>query len=204
MKVYHNFIFPSLLTEIECAGFDEIKNEIIDEIYQYQSSVESVHYSNYGGWQSPHYFYDLVSSSDQISLFEKFKSYILKYIKYANPYQYDLQISNAWININRKGNFNQTHCHPSSVLSGVFWVKTPQNGGNITFINPNMFSEGLLAESIHSDMAKEHNFYNTFEFLPHPGNLILFPSHIFHNVTPNESDEDRISIAFNLNIYVER
>ena len=28
--------------------------------------------------------------------------------------------------------------------------------------------------------------------------LLIFPSHLQHGVTPNQSDKDRISIAFNL------
>ena len=38
---------------------------------------------------------------------------------------------------------------------------------------------------------------------PEPGQLVVFPSFLMHWVWPNQSDEDRIVIAWNLDI-VER
>jgi uncharacterized protein (TIGR02466 family) len=83
-------------------------------------------------------------------------------------------------------------------LSGVFWIKIPENSGNLEFINPNNYQEGLLTDTLPNDVATKHNFFNTLIVSPREGSLIIFPSHIFHNVTENKCDEDRISIAFNL------
>jgi ectoine hydroxylase-related dioxygenase (phytanoyl-CoA dioxygenase family) len=31
-----------------------------------------------------------------------------------------------------------------------------------------------------------------------PGKLVMFPSHLYHSVTKNASDQDRLTLAFNL------
>jgi uncharacterized protein (TIGR02466 family) len=198
MKVYHNFIFPSLLTEVECVEYEGIKDELINEIYQYQSQTDTVNYSNRGGWQSPSYFFNHVNSSNQNPLFDKIRDYIFPHLNNGIPYQWNFELINMWININQKGNYNVCHCHPSSLLSGVFWIKIPENSGNLEFINPNNYQEGLLTDTLPNDVATKHNFFNTLIVSPREGSLIIFPSHIFHNVTENKCDEDRISIAFNL------
>ena len=35
---------------------------------------------------------------------------------------------------------------------------------------------------------------------PKEGSMLVFPSYLEHMVKPNESDEDRISVSFNLDI----
>jgi Rps23 Pro-64 3,4-dihydroxylase Tpa1-like proline 4-hydroxylase len=35
------------------------------------------------------------------------------------------------------------------------------------------------------------------KFKPRPNRLLLFPSDCFHSVEPNQSDKERISLAFN-------
>ena len=48
------------------------------------------------------------------------------------------------------------------------------------------------------DFQKEHSSYTSYHFNPTEGCIILFPSHLLHHVNPNKSNEDRISVAFNM------
>jgi ectoine hydroxylase-related dioxygenase (phytanoyl-CoA dioxygenase family) len=48
------------------------------------------------------------------------------------------------------------------------------------------------------NFKKENNAYLSYYFDPMEGGMILFPSHLAHRVNENKSDEDRISIAFNI------
>ena len=81
-----------------------------------------------------------------------------------------------WININRPGSYNDSHIHPSSILSGVFYVSTPKDCGNLVF----EFDNG------------------DDEMAPIENNLILFPASLSHRVHTNKSKENRISISFNI------
>ena len=53
----------------------------------------------------------------------------------------------AWININKKGDFNEKHNHPNCHLAGVLWIKCPENCGDISFDSPVIYEthqEGKL------------------------------------------------------------
>lgn len=194
MKTYDHNLFPCIVSEIECDFYNYIKEDLISWIYNYQSKTEGVYYSNMGGWQSPHKFHLEPS-------FEEFKSYILSNaLKSLSDYSCKFILSSMWININKNGDYNTYHDHAGSLLSGVFWVKTPDNCGNLIFRSPHSFSEHILYENMNPEKAKRLNYYHSYHFLPKEGQMLLFPSHLLHTVYSNNSTEDRISIAFNLRI----
>jgi len=192
MHVYHRTLFPSIVSEVECDYFKLIQSNLIDWIYNYQKNTDGVVHSNRGGWQSPSDFY--LDDS-----FSEFADYILQNSLTALSH-YDLmfKMANVWININRKGDYNVMHDHPNSVISGVLWVKTPEKCGSLMFHSPRSFTQHLLLNNVDSEVAKEQNYCDYYTFNPKEGTMILFPSDLLHGVEPNESDEDRISIAFNL------
>ena len=92
--------------------------------------------------------------------------------------------------------FNLPHNHGADLVSGVFYVKVPENSGNIVFQNSSEFLQ------FNNDNIKNFNEYNstTWSFIPKNQELFLFPSWINHYVQPNlNKKEKRISIAFNIN-----
>ena len=78
-----------------------------------------------------------------------------------------------WLNINYPGSYNVDHAHAGRDKSGVFYVKTPENCGNLVFTKTDE------------------------EIVPKPGLVITFNIDTRHAVTPNFSDDTRISFAFN-------
>jgi uncharacterized protein (TIGR02466 family) len=103
---------------------------------------------------------------------------------------------NIWFNINKYKDFNVPHTHPFSKISGVFYVKIPENSGDIVFVNDTKIENYLPSEKIN-----QYNNYNssTWSIKPQENMLYLFPSWLNHYVKPNFSKEKRISISFNLN-----
>lgn len=110
--------------------------------------------------------------------------------------QYGMTIM-GWINVNPPGAHNVPHDHPGSFWSGVYYVKNdqptgdPSGGGTITFIDARSAPAGqpLVRAPALKGLQSLH---------PQPGTLLLFPSTLKHLVSPNDSTEDRISIAFNV------
>jgi uncharacterized protein (TIGR02466 family) len=192
MNINHKTLFPSIVSEIECDFYNLIKPGLVEWIYNYQKSTDGVFLSNRGGWQSPSDFH--LDNS-----FFEFKDYIIKNSLMAlKHYELNFSLSNMWININQKGNYNVFHDHPGSLISGVFWIKASENCGSLIFNSPHSFSQYLLLNNVDCEIAKDHNYYDSFTFTPKEGTIILFPSDLKHGVEESESDEDRISIAFNL------
>jgi len=193
MNIHNYSVFPSIITEVECDCFNHIRDPLIEWIENYANITEGVTISNRGGWQSPSNFYLLDS-------FSPYLDYILTYtLSSLKFYNLDFKLANMWININKCGDYNTSHCHPNSIISGVLWIKCPQNCGSLVFSSPNQFSEHKLFESIDNNIKDNINYYDSFMFRnPREGTLVLFPSHLYHEVEPNQSNENRISIAFNL------
>ena len=110
----------------------------------------------------------------------------------------------GWKNINEPGNFNISHSHPRSHFSGVLWIKTPKNCGNIVFESPEIFNRYQELDSYSDEFALKTNSYMTYFFYPKEGKILIFPSSLSHQVEENKSDEDRISYSFNINLINEK
>ena len=108
-----------------------------------------------------------------------------------------IELDNIWININKKYSFNSVHNHPGALFSGVYYVKCSLHSGSINMINPNVSHRYVIDEG----MIDRYNYFNSsnWYYKPNPGDLIIFPGWLSHEVEPNLDDEDRISIAFNIN-----
>jgi uncharacterized protein (TIGR02466 family) len=110
-------------------------------------------------------------------------------------------ITEAWANINNKGNFNYGHNHPGRLFSCVYYVKGGSDKGDIELLTP--IREH--AYTIFDNMVAQFNAF-TGRALVHPpstGELVIFPAWLFHHVRENETDEDRISIALNSSLLMK-
>ena len=55
-------------------------------------------------------------------------------------------------------------------------------------------------ELYNTEFKDNYNIYQTFYFNPIEGKILVFPSHLAHHVEENKSEEDRISVAFNIRL----
>lgn len=110
---------------------------------------------------------------------------------------YEFYMTNSWIVKHDVGDWGQSHIHTNSLFSGVYYLHTNENSGKIVFrkapTNTNIFP--LACDLEFSDW----NIYNSkvWTYWPFNNQLLIFPSHMFHSIEKNESDEIRYSIAFN-------
>ena len=95
-----------------------------------------------------------------------------------------------------KNSFNLIHTHPNSYLSAAYYVKAPENCGNIHFYEPNE------VKKFHTPPIEKMTELssNGFSIKPEEGNLLIFPSYLYHDVGKSLSDDDRIVISFNVSI----
>jgi len=192
LKINHIPIFPCILTEVEFSNFNLIKSDLIDWIYHYKKTNLGVQKSNCGGWQSKDDFYKDIS-------FKPFYSYLIESIKSSLPYKKRFTLQNMWININGNGDRNEFHNHPGAMLSGVFWIQSNLNSGNIGLQSPLLFTQESLF-FYRNEILNQFNFDGFFGMEPKEGTAIIFPSELYHYVSSNQSTQDRISISFNFTI----
>jgi len=105
----------------------------------------------------------------------------------------DLVLGNWWININGKHDYNAEHDHQNSVLSAVYYVQVQDdNTGNLV-IHRDDSSRYYLGN--HRGLS--HFSQQSYVTSPTTGKAVLFPAWTKHSVERNNSDTERISIAFN-------
>ncbi len=96
----------------------------------------------------------------------------------------------AWFVKLLENGYQEAHIHPDGWLSGIVYLKTslPESnkGGGIEFsLNGNYFP--ILNED-----------YPSLCYQPRRGDLVLFPSSLFHKTIPVQTNEERLSIAFDM------
>ena len=108
-------------------------------------------------------------------------------------YHNEWHFVNSWAAVYPKGAWVPLHDHKIMEWSGVYYVSAPKNCGDIAFTDPKEYA--LAAEPPNTRWRGNYKQ----KFNPENGKLILFPSYIKHETVPNQSDEDRIIISFNIN-----
>ncbi|HEX4636123.1 MAG TPA: TIGR02466 family protein [Rhizomicrobium sp.] len=149
--------------------------------------------SNSGGWQSDNL--DL-ATPELAELFAEVRK-SLDEVHRAFEFSPSLRqtITEAWININQKWHFNYSHDHPGSLFSAVYYVKGGADKGELelkTPIVPHTYT-------ISHEMIGNFNAFTGHAMVSPPvtGDLLIFPSWLLHRVNRSQSEEERISIAFN-------
>ena len=102
---------------------------------------------------------------------------------------------NMWANINYPGCFNRPHIHPNSLFSGVYFIKTPQNSGNLMVYDPRPGVQMTMPSRKKGKLSPE--LWREVHYEPKAGRCIMFPSWLWHEVKPNKSNDIRISVSFN-------
>ncbi len=187
-------LFPSPVHIFDTDGFDEFKNNLIDYAYKLrEEDSKGFNISNRHGWQSRGF--DLTNMNDLLhgTILQGLSSF--PSIKNTTEMR-----ASAWININGPGAYNILHSHPNSHLSGVMWIKAPKDCGVISFDNPNGHQTYTEINSYNQEFNDQFFIHHSYWLPPIEGRMIIFPSHLQHEVKENNSNEDRISVSFNITL----
>jgi len=119
--------------------------------------------------------------------------------KFARALDMDLQggelrMVTCWVNIMPERTTHSGHIHPLSVISGTFYVKVPRGSSAIKFEDPRLTQ--MMAAPPKLEGARPRNQQHV-KLEPKAGDVALWESWLRHEVPPNPSREERISISFN-------
>ena len=174
---------------------NEHNKKMLKEILRLRKTVQSVNRSSVNGWQS-------VKNLQEFDFTQTFLDYIKVPVVQAlldlnlDLSKHDLSISQSWANVNPPNSYNISHQHHDSFLSGVYYLKTPKNSGNIYFEDPrNLW---CLLQPSYTQFDQFSSTEVSYE--PEEGMFMLFPSYLSHRVGINMSKNDRVSISFNVSI----
>jgi len=105
-----------------------------------------------------------------------------------------LAMTDCWVNVMTHRVVHGLHLHPLSSLSGTYYVRTPRGCAGLKFEDPRL--ERFMAAPPRKSRARRAN--RVWVTIPaEQGNLVLFESWLRHEVAPNPTEAERISISFN-------
>ena len=188
-------IFKTKISDFSSSSKDLMKN-LKSDIKDKYNVWEPNSNSTIGGYQTTKnlFLYKEESFSEMLKIIV---SAVNKYKEHYNDsesfmikeWPKNTSIHSWAVTLNTKGHQN-AHIHPDGWLSGVFYLQVPKikkDEGSIFFSSLGYDYPSLNKKKIVEKRIK-----------PKQGDLILFPSSLFHGTIPTTSENDRISLAFDI------
>jgi uncharacterized protein (TIGR02466 family) len=154
--------------------------------------------TNYpGGYTS----YNSVSRMHRMSpTFARLEKRIDAHVRrFAGALDFDLAgrglcMTDCWVNVMNRQVVHGLHLHPLASISGTYYVRTPRGCSGLKFEDPRL--DRYMAAPPRKSRARREN--QVWVTLPaEQGNLVLFESWLRHEVAPNPTEAERISVSFN-------
>lgn len=103
----------------------------------------------------------------------------------------ELEFTSSWYVRLRRGGYVDRHIHEVGWISGAVYLVLPKVKKDPL--------EGCFEYGLHGDnYPQQHQNFPTGIASPKVGDIVLFPSSLFHRTIPFTSNEERICIAFDL------
>lgn len=194
-------LFPSFIYRGQLANARPFNRELAVEIQALENMDDhgrewsDSHYV--GGYSSYSSMCNLHQTSPNFSALEKkLAPHVSRFVKKLN---WDLmgrkvRMTTCWVNAMGKGTYHTLHVHPSSVLSGVYYVDVPKGSSPLKIEDPRM---GMLMASPPRRAKAPSREQNYLLIDAKAGHFVLFESWMRHEVPPHRGDDLRLSVSFN-------
>lgn len=151
-----------------------------------------------GGGQLPIHAKEMERPSIAM-LFQQLREAVARYVKRlgsgTDPLRWRntgrFALAGAWSVRLSSGGYHTDHVHQRGWISSAFYVSVPP------VMKPEAAHAGWLRlgrPGIRTEPALEPDY----RVKPEPGKLVLFPSYMWHGVEPFESNENRLTVAFDV------
>jgi tetratricopeptide (TPR) repeat protein len=110
---------------------------------------------------------------------------------YIRDYPQEPAFNSSWYVRMRQGGHLDSHIHETGWMSGVVYLDMPSRSESET--------DGCIEFSIDGDRyPREREGFQTLTLRPLIGDLVFFPSSLFHRTVPFSADVERTCIAFDI------
>ncbi len=194
MRLFYTPVWQTNVADNE-AEWTALRAAMLERISALESAGHGVQRTNFGGWQS----------DDDLYKHREFGWLTQRIMALANQVapQFSAKASFddgiLWANVNRRGDFNAMHTHPDAILSGCIYLKVDSaEQGAIQFLDAR---EGSPTSHWRCYTRLNDSTPLTEQAVtvaPREGDILFFPGWLRHWVTPNMTDQERVSVAFNI------
>ena len=166
-------------------------NTLAQHIIQWSQQDQGVKKTNMNGWHSTTDMH--LKKEYQVLVDELYK---MQHEIYQEEWlARKPMLGNMWANINYSGGYNRPHVHPNCLFSGVYYVKTQPQCGELVVNDPRPGIQTMMPTRKSGQPPK--HLWREAHIEPIQGRLIMFPAWLWHCVEPNQSNDMRISVSFN-------
>jgi uncharacterized protein (TIGR02466 family) len=184
-------MFPTLLWKMQLKAelHEAIDAKILATLETIRRDLKTLEPG--AGWQSEQTLHRREELQDLVACGRSAAKTILRFLRIGYE---AIEMTGCWATVLAKGAMHKTHSHPNNFLSGVYYVRTPPGSDTINFHDPRN-QAGVIRPPVVELTAE-----NTDQVVVRVtnGTLLMFPSYLEHSVDANPSDEERISISFNM------
>ena len=193
-----NLLFPTPIWTFSLDNYNKINEEMYSFIKAEQiKDQKGINKSNVKGWHSKDFNLKENEPQNFINFISPSIEQVMTDMNWEKEKQ-TIKITSMWAIINKGGSTNLRHQHGNSTISGAYYVRAPQNCGEIVFYDPRPAPVYSYPKAISSNLLNAQ----VNGISPKEGALILFPSYVDHSVNENKSNEERIVISFNITISI--
>jgi uncharacterized protein (TIGR02466 family) len=143
------------------------------------------------GWQSEQTLHEREEFRDLVACVNNAARSVLRFLRIGYD---DFEITGCWATVLAKGAAHKVHSHPNNFLSGVYYVRTRPGTDTINFHDPRT-QTGIIRPPV-VELTAENTDQVVVKVMN--GTLLIFPAYLQHSVDTNTSEEERISISFNI------
>jgi uncharacterized protein (TIGR02466 family) len=196
-------LFPTLLyhARLQPGNWRKLNNRLLRECQQLRlddAAGRRWSQKNYpGGYTS----YNSANRMHELSpTFAQLQGHLNRHVSaFARSLEFDLDrrtlaMTDCWVNIMPQRAVHGLHLHPLASISGTYYVRTPSGSSGLKFEDPRL-DRYMGAPPKKADARAENR---PWVIVPaEAGRILLFESWLRHEVAPNPSSTERISISFN-------
>tara|TARA_B100002019_G_C21248655_1_gene589822 strand:+ start:269 stop:823 length:555 start_codon:yes stop_codon:yes gene_type:complete len=172
----NNFYFQYRMPEFAALVDRLPKNEVVDENFTWGDLCKidrtSLHIDDYA---------DLLTKP-------------LELLSQELRVEFHARILHPWVNLYKKGSFQEVHYHDDCDIAAVVFLNDGPDFSKFYFWDASHTAFTKPWIKIITKMQLSNIYYPSVK----AGDVILFPSHMFHGVTPHQSDTIRKTLSFNV------
>ena len=195
-QITNYFSIPVYIGKIIDPALAKVQSEISNAIDDLKSKNK---FEKKPGWDPfTHNLSDTTFTTDFISeyrlenLLNEIANHVFTYMNMVNTPQQKIRkflITGSWVTQTMKNEYAHVHTHGCHDISGVYYFKTNGEDGNLFFKTPvPQVAMSYVFGHLPTDV----------QFQPEVGAIVLFPSWLEHSTRANLTDNERISVSFNI------
>ena len=182
--------FPTNISNSFCPFHNEVEKQLIDHCFSISKTIKKSDniFQNNGQLYTTYGTHDILLDEK----FERLNNWIKDEVKkYVDTLRMKVNLKyegNAFFNIYKKHDYQETHDHAGSMISCIYFLKSNEKSSRVFF-------KSRMYDNIEHDSSNPPTGNVWFE--SQPGKLLIFRSYVQHFVEQHLDEEERISLAYN-------